>query len=102
MSNIFNDYFVNVAENITAKIPKTIKSPLILTTCQTEIQTQSFFLHSCILKLDLIAALNPAKSVGPNSIPIKLLKMFGPSLSPFLAFFISIKKTTITTKIQLH
>lgn len=28
MSNIFNDYFVNVAENIADKIPKTLNSPL--------------------------------------------------------------------------
>ena len=30
MSNIFNDYFVNIAQNITGKIPKTLKSRLNL------------------------------------------------------------------------
>ena len=34
---------------------------------------------------NLIAALNPVKSVGPNSIPVKLLKILCPSLSHFLA-----------------
>ena len=88
MSNIFNDYFVNVAENITAKIPKTIKSPLAY---MSDRNPDSIFLSPVTYYevKDLIAALNPAKSVGPNSIPIKLLKILGPSLSPFLADIIN-------------
>ena len=78
------DYFVTVAENITAKIPKTIKSPLAY---NSDRNLDSIFLSPvthCEVK-DLIAALNPVKSIGPNNIPIKLLKILGPSLSPFLA-----------------
>ena len=38
---------------------------------------------------DLIYSLNPSKSVGPNSTPIKLLKIIGPSFSPFLALIVN-------------
>ena len=88
MSNIFNDYFVNAAGNITAKIPKTFKSPLAY---MSDRNPGSIFL-SPITNYEvngLIAALNPAKSVGPNSIPIKLLKILGLSLSPFLTDIIN-------------
>ena len=38
---------------------------------------------------DLINILNPSKSVGPNSIPIKLLKIIGFSVSPLLALLVN-------------
>ena len=38
---------------------------------------------------DLISILNPSKSVGPNSIPIKLLKIIGSSVSQFLALLVN-------------
>ena len=38
---------------------------------------------------DLINILNPSKSVGPNSIPIKLLKIIGYSVSPLLALLVN-------------
>ena len=84
MSNIFNDYFVNAAKNITANIPKTFKSPLAYMSDRNPV---SIFL-SLVMNYEvngLIAALYPAMSLGPNSIPIKLLKILGPFLSTFLA-----------------
>ena len=48
-SNIFNDYFVNVAKNITAKSLNPLNH--LLPACQTKIQTQSFFRQSRIMKL---------------------------------------------------
>ena len=39
--------------------------------------------------IDLITSLNPSKSVGPNSIPITLLKIIGSSVSPLLAFLVN-------------
>ena len=88
MSNIFNDYFVNVVENITAKIPKNFKSPLAY---MSDRNPDSIFLSPVAHyeAKDLIAALNSVKSVGPNSISIKQLKILGPSLSPFLAEIIN-------------
>ena len=38
---------------------------------------------------DIINILNPSKSVGPNSIPIKLLKIIGSSISPVLALIVN-------------
>ena len=38
---------------------------------------------------DLINILNPSKSVGPNSIPIKLLKIIGYSVSPLLVLLVN-------------
>ena len=73
ISNIFNDLFVNVADEIT-KTPKSLtpKSPLDYLYNRT---SNSLFLApvTYIEINDLINTLNPSKSVGPNSIPIKLL-----------------------------
>ena len=38
---------------------------------------------------DLISILNPSKSVGPNSIPIKLLRIIGLSISPLLVLLVN-------------
>ena len=83
ISNIFNDFFVNVADEITKSIPKTPKSPLDYLSNRT---SNSLFLTpvTFIEVNDLINTLNPSKSVGPNSIPIKLLNILGSSVSPLL------------------
>ena len=88
ISNIFNDFFVNVADEITKTIPKTPKSPLDYLSNRT---SNSLFLTpvTFIEVNDLIKVLNPSKSVGPNSIPIKLLKIIGPSVSPILALLVN-------------
>ena len=88
ISNIFNDFFVNVADEITKTIPLTPKSPLDYLSNRT---SNSLFLApvTFIEVNDLINVLNPSKSVGPNSIPIKLLKIIGSSVSPHLAFLVN-------------
>ena len=88
MSNILNDFYVNVADGITRTIPLTPKSPLdylsdrmcnsLFLTPVTEIEVN-----------DLINILNPSKSVGRNSIPMKLLKIIGYSVSPHLALLVN-------------
>ena len=47
-------------------------------------------IHFFLLQLvnDLINILNPSKS-GPNSIPIKLLKILGSSIAPLLAVLVN-------------
>ena len=87
MSNIFNDYFVNVADNITTTIPKTLKSPLSYLSNRI---SNSLFLTpvTSIEVIDLINNLNPSKSIGPN-LPIKLLKIIGKSVSPLLALLVN-------------
>ena len=73
-SNTFNDFYVNVADSITKSIPMTPKSPLDYLSNRSG---NSLFLTPVTLMEvnDLISILNPSKSVGPNSIPIKLLKI---------------------------
>ena len=69
VSNIFNDFYVNVADSITKSIPMTPKSPLDYSSNRSG---NSLFLTPVTLMEvnDLISILNPSKSVGPNSIPI--------------------------------
>ena len=88
MSNISNDFYVNVADGITKTIPMTPKSPLDYLSNRT---SNSLFLSPVTLieVNDLINILNPSKSVGPNSIPIKLLKIIAYSVSPFLALLVN-------------
>ena len=88
MSNIFNNFYINVASSITKTIPITPKSPLDYLTNRA---SNSLFLTPVtpLEVKDIIDALNPSKSVGPNSIPIKLLKMVGCSISPLLALLIN-------------
>ena len=88
ISNIFNDFFVNVADEITKTIPKTPKSPLDYLSNR---YSNSLFLTpvTFIEVNDLINILNPCKSVRPNSLPIKLLKIIGPSVSPILALLVN-------------
>ena len=88
ISNIFNDFFVNVADDITKTIPLTTKSPLDYLSNGT---SNSLFLTpvTWIEVKDLINILNPSKSVGPNSIPIKLLKILGSSIAPLLAVLVN-------------
>ena len=88
ISNIFNDFFVNVADEIRKSIPKTPKSPLDYLSNRT---SNSLFLTpvTFIEVNDLINTLNPSKSVGPNSIPIKLLKILGSSVSPLVALLVN-------------
>ena len=83
ITNIFNDFFVNVADDIIKKIPMTPKSPLDYLTNRT---SSSIFLSpvTSMEVNDIINILNPSKSVGPNSIPINLLKIIGSKISPLL------------------
>ena len=88
MSNIFNDFYVNVADGITKTIPLTPKSPLEYLSNRTG--NSLFLTPVTFLEVnDLINILNPSKSVGPNSIPIKLLKIIGHSVSPLLALLVN-------------
>ena len=88
MSNIFNDFYVNVADGITKTIPLTPKSTLDYLSDRI---CSSLFLTpvTSIEVNDLINILNPSKSVGPNSIPIKLLEIIGCSVSPLLALLVN-------------
>ena len=88
ITNIFNDFFVNVANDITKKIPMTPKFPLDY--LSNRISSSLFLTPVTLIEVnDIINILNPSKSVGPNSIPIKLLKIIGSSVSPLLALLVN-------------
>ena len=88
MSNILNNLYINVASSITKTIPINPKSPLDYLSNRT---FNSLFLtpFTPFEVKDIIDALDPFKSVGPNSTPIKLLKIVGCSISPLLALLIN-------------
>ena len=74
IANTFNDFFVNVAGNVAKGIPRTRKSPMDYLGTRNE---HSFFMTPVIPMevSDIISLLNTGKSIGPNSIPTKLLKI---------------------------
>ena len=74
MSNIFNAYFVNVADDINKSVPKPPNSSLRY--IDSAIKNSLFLSPVTHLEIkDLMANLNSSKSIGPYSIPIKLLKI---------------------------
>ena len=83
IANLFNKFFVNVSHDITQKIPRTRKSPLDF--IHNRICDSFFIAPSAPSEIsDIINMLKPGKSLGPNSIPVKLLKHLCPLISsPF-------------------
>ena len=88
MASRVNDFFVNVADNITKKIPRSQKSPLDYLGHENP---HSFFIGpSAPFEVsDVVNALKPGKSVGPNSVPIKLLKIISSYISSPLSQIIN-------------
>ena len=84
IANSFNRYFSNVATDITKKIPLTQKSPIDYL---GDPLPNSFFLSSTTPTevSAIISALKDSKASGPNSIPIKLLKIIGNDALPIIS-----------------
>ena len=84
----FNRYFTSVANNITQKIPRIPRSPLSYLTSPNP---ESFFIFPCTSDevTGVIKSLKNGKSSGPNSIPIKLLKILDPLISIALSVLIN-------------
>lgn len=80
IANLFNKFFVNVSHDITKNIPRTRKSPLDFVHNRN---CDSFFIAPSVPSeiSDIINLLKPGKSLGPNSIPVKLLKHLCPLIS---------------------
>ena len=89
MANLFNKFFVHISQKINDEIPRTPKSPLDYLRHYNE---KSFFISpSSATEIEiLINSLKVGKSVGPYSIPIKLLKT--------LCFYISHPFSEIVNK----
>ena len=88
IANEFNQFFANVASDITKKIPRNPKSPL---SYLPNPNLNSFFISPCTSEeVSLVTqSLKNGKSSGPNSIPIKLLKILDPWISVVLSTLIS-------------
>ena len=84
MANVFNDFFVNVSNQVCSEIPRTKKSPLDYLKNRN---TNSFFVRPITHYEieDIILSLKNGKSTGPFSIPVKLLKLLNPYISKPLA-----------------
>ena len=77
MANIFNNFFVNVLNQVCSKMPRTNTSPLDYLKQRT---TDSIFLQPIIYTVieDIISCSQNGKSTGPFSIPVKLLNLLNP------------------------
>ena len=74
MSNIFNEYFVIISDNINRTIPRMPNSPLRY--LDSAIENTLFLSLVTHLEIeDVIANLNSSKSIVPHSVPINILKI---------------------------
>ncbi len=79
---------MNVSHNVTKTIPRSKKSPLCF--MGDKINNSFFISPSFALEIsDIINLLKPGKSAGPNSIPIKILKILYPLISAPLSQIIN-------------
>ena len=87
IANVFNNVFVNISHNITKNIPRSMKSPVDFMGSRIG----SFFTAPSIpLEIsEIISPLKTGKSLGPNSIPKKILKLLSPLISSPLSQIIN-------------
>ena len=84
MASIFNNFFVNVSNQVCSEILRTKKSPLDYLMKRN---SSSF----CIKPIthieieEIISSFRNGKSTGPYSIPVKLFKILSPYISQPLA-----------------
>ena len=88
IANIFNKFFANVSHDITKNIPRSNKSPLSFMGGRVG---NSFFTAPKVPTeiSDIISLLKSGKSLGPNSIPMKILKSLSPVISSQLSQIIN-------------
>ena len=88
MANTFNSFFVNVADGVTKSIPRYPKSPLGYLD-KNNANTFFIFPTAPYEISDIINLIKTGKSTGPNSIPIKLLKVLSLYISSPLSDIIN-------------
>ena len=88
IANIFNNFFVNVANTVNKDIPLTFKSPNDYLKIPTP--NHYFYIQSQNLKLRTsLTLLNSSKASGPFSIPTKLLKLLRSIVSDPISLLIN-------------
>ena len=88
MANVFNNFFVNVADGVAKNIPRSQKSPMDYLDSKNPF---SFFISPTAPYeiSEIIDLFKTGKSIGPNSIPLKLLKILSPHISLPLSLMIN-------------
>ena len=88
VANQFQIFFTSVADDITQKIPRNPRSPLSYLANPNQ---ESFFIFPSTSDevSDILKSLKNGKSSGPNSIPIKLMKILDPHTSIDLSILIN-------------
>ena len=88
VASIFNKFFFNVSHDITKNIPRSQKSPVDF--MDDRVGNSFFTAPSIPLEIsDIISALKSGKSLGPNSIPMKILKSLSSLISSPLSQIIN-------------
>ena len=93
IADAFSGYFANIGNHLASDIPSVAKSPL-------DFMAQSNCNRFCIFPTTAseieseIAILNDKKAVGPNSIPIKVLKLLKGILSKPLEIIFNVSFST--------
>ena len=93
IANTFNSYFCSVSANIHSKLPFSYRS---FSHYMPTLNEKSFFIYPCTKEevSDIITSLNQNKSAGPNSIPVKILKLLKDDISLHLASIFNISFST--------
>ena len=88
IANTFNKFFVSVSHDITKNLPRPKKSPLHF---MGERISNSIYIAPSVPSdiSDIISLLKSGKSLGPNGIPTKILKLLSPLISSPLAQIIN-------------
>ena len=83
IGNAFNNYFTSIGKSVQSSIPSSIKH---FTDYLTEPNSNSFFTKPTDKTevLDLINSLDNSKASGPNSIPVRILKLVKSELAEHL------------------
>ena len=86
IANIFNTFFANVSHDITKNIPSSNKSPLNF---MGDRVGNSFFMSPSVPSeiSDVIFVLKSGKSLGSNSIPMKILKLLSIDIFSFISYY---------------
>ena len=88
IASIFDKFFVNVSHDITKNIPRSQKSPVDF--MGDRVGNSFYTAPSVPFEIsDIISALKSGKSLGPNSIPMKMLKSLSPLISSPLSQIIN-------------
>ena len=88
MADTFNNFFVHVADGVAKNIPRSPKSPFDYLDNRNQL---SFFISPATPYeiSDIIDLVKTGKSIGPNSIPLKLLKILSVHISSPLSHIIN-------------